>query len=165
MVTPTLLRWIANGLRLVAILATIFVVAGLIGFLTDEVRDSSKVSATRITLLGDGQTTKVVDITQPDPPADVERAREAQHTKAREFIDDVGDVVMSPFTWVGSGRQAWVQRLIDSGLALLLYGALGLFLADRARRFADEIRRDMLNAQEERAARARRESGTYVSPA
>ena len=165
MATPTLLRWVATVLRIAAVTATVFVLAGLIGFLTDEVRDSSKVSATRITLLGNGQTTKTVDITQPDPPAVVERAREGQHTKAREFIDDVGDVLMSPFTWVGSGRAAWVQRLIDSGLALLLYGVLGMFLADRARRFADEILRQMRTAQEEKAARQRRESGTYVSPA
>lgn len=165
MATPALLRWVAMVLRIAAVVATVFVVAGLIGFLTDEVRDSSKVSATRITLLGNGQTPKTVDITQPDPPADVERAREGQHSKAREFIDDVGDVLMSPFTWVGSGSRAWVQRLIDSGLALLLYGVLGMFLADRARRFADKIRRDMLAAQEEKAARLRRESGTYVSPA
>src|SRR6476620_5575950 len=119
MVTPTFLSWIAWVLRVAAIGATIFVVAGLIGFLTDEVRDSSKVSATRITLLDNGgQPTKTVDITQPDPPADVERAREREHSGGREFIDDVGDVLMSPFTWVGDGSKAWVQRLIDSGLAL-----------------------------------------------
>src|SRR3954452_15834929 len=109
MATPTLLRSIATVLRVAAVLATVFVVAGLIGFLTDEVRSSSKVSATRITLFDNGQATKTVDITQPDPPADVERARAGQHTKAREFIDDVGDVLMSPFSCVAGGSKAWVQ--------------------------------------------------------
>src|SRR4051812_17601378 len=65
MATPTLLRWIAFVLRIAAVLATLFVGAGLVGFLTDEVRDSSKVSATRITLLDNGRATRTVDITQP----------------------------------------------------------------------------------------------------
>lgn len=166
MATPTLLRWISTLLRAIAIFAVVFVLAGLLGFLTDEVRDSSKSSSTRIAIFNEGtHQTKTVDITQPDPPADVERAREQQHTKAREFIDDVGDVVMSPFSWATDGLRAFVQRLVDSGLALLLYGVLGLVLADRARRYADQIRRDMLRAKDEKAARERRESGTFVSPA
>src|SRR5437764_1783318 len=126
-VTPTFLRWFASLLRVAAVLAVAFVLAGLLGFLTDEVRDSSQASTTRITVFNPTtQKSKIVDITQPDPPADVERAREKKHSGAREFIDDVGDVLMSPFSWVAGGSRAWVQRLVDSGLALLIYGALGL---------------------------------------
>jgi hypothetical protein len=129
------------------------------------VNDSSKVSASRITLLGNTGEPVVVDITQPDPPPAVEKLREAKHTKAREVIDDVGDVLMSPFTWIADGRAVWVQRLLYSALALLVYGVFGLYLADRLRRWADQLRRQIITDAEEKAAAERRSSGSYASPA
>jgi hypothetical protein len=166
MIVPNILRLMSTLVRAASVVAVLFVVAGLIGFLTDEVRDSSKVSATRLSALnGTTGQTITVDITQPNPPSYIERAREKKHTGGREFIDDVGDVVLSPFTWVADGSKAWVQRLVDSGLALLIYGVLGLFVADRIRRLGDRYRRDVIGAADAKAAAERRESGTYVSPA
>ena len=159
------LRGCGSLIRLVSILAVVFVVAGLIGFLTDEVRDSSEVSATRITLVQGTAQPVVVDITDPDPSPFVEKVRESKHTKAREFIDDVNDVLLKPFTWIGQDRQVWVRRLICSGLALLCYGFLLQVLADWMRKQSDASRRAARTEKERAEAEERKRSGNYVSPA
>jgi len=161
----SLFRGFGSLIRIVSIVAVVFVVAGLIGFLTDQVRDASEVSATRISSVQGGQTAVVVDITDPDPSPFVERVREREHTDAREFIDDANDVLLKPFTWIGQDRQVWVQRLICSGLALFCYGFLLQLLADRLRRLGDQARREAIAAAEQKAAEERRASGTYASPA
>jgi len=161
----SLLRGFGSLIRIISIVAVVFVVAGLIGFLTDQVRDSSEVSATRISAVQGGQTAVVVDITDPDPSPFVESVREREHTDAREVIDDANDVLLKPFTWIGQDRDVWVQRLICSGLALFCYGFLLQLLADRLRRLGDQARREAIAAAERKAAEERRASGTYVSPA
>jgi hypothetical protein len=164
--TPSLFGLLSRLVRLASIVAVVLIVAGLLGLLTDEVRDTSKVQATRIQSPGDTGTTAVlVDITQPDPPAAVERAREQQHTSGREAIDDAGDVLMAPFTWIAKGSEPWVRRVLYSALALLLYGFVLQVLADKMKRLAEESRRRAFTAREADAAAKRRESGTYVSPA
>ncbi len=67
---------------------------------------------------------------RPDPSPDQERAREAAHGTVREGIDDLNDILLSPFADVGAGSESrWVRRTIPAVLALLVYG-LGLgFLA------------------------------------
>ena len=153
-------------LRIGAIVAVVFVVAGLVGFLTDEVRDTSDVQQTRIVDPGQATTrVVVVDITQPDPPASIERVREAEHTGAREVIDDVGDVLMGPFSWIIQDSEPWVRRLLYSALALVFYGFLLLVFADFVRRKGDEARRLQISARAEAAAAERKRTGTYVSPA
>jgi hypothetical protein len=166
MVEGSLLRVAGRLLQAASLIAIVLILAGLVGFLTDEVRGSSKVSATRFTTFNEvtGKA-KVVDITEPDPTPVVERAREAQHTDAREVIDDIGDAMMHPFAWVAGGSEAWVQRLLQSAIALLLYGFLGMLLADRLRRWGEKSRRGAIVAAEEAAAVKRRESGTFASPA
>jgi hypothetical protein len=166
MLAGSLMDVLSRLVRLFSIVAVLFVVAGLIGFLTDEVRNTSTVQATRIPDPGSGRVVTVtVDITQPDPPAAIEKAREQQHTSAREFIDDVGDVLMGPFTWIASGSKPWVQRLLYSALALFCYGFLLQMLADWMRRIADGSRRAERLAQEQAAAEERKRTGTYASPA
>jgi hypothetical protein len=152
--------------RLVSVAAVLFIVAGLLGFLTDSVRDTSKVEATRMDALGGTQPVIVtVDISQPDPPAAVERIRESRHTAAREFIDDAGDVLAVPFAWIAGGSQPWVRRLLYSALGLLLYGVVLQVLADWLRRLSDESRRQVFTEREAAAAAERKASGVYVSPA
>lgn len=166
MLTSSFLDVLSRLVRLFAIVAVCFIVAGLIGFLTDEVRDTSTVQATRITDPGSTRVVTVtVDISQPDPPAATERLREQQHTSGREVIDDVGDVLMSPFTFLIPGREPWVKRLLYSALALLLYGFVLFVVADWLKRQGDAARRDAFTEQERKAAEARRRSGTYQSPA
>jgi archaellum component FlaG (FlaF/FlaG flagellin family) len=160
------LRFSSSIIRLIAIAASVLVLAGLVGFLTDEVRSSSKVSETRLTTVQGGQPQTVsVDIGEPDPPAAVERVREKEHTDAREVIDDANDILFAPFSWIGDDRAPWVQRLICAGLALLIYGFVLMILADRIRRLGDQMRREAISAAEQKAAEERRASGTYASPA
>jgi hypothetical protein len=164
--TPSVLGLLSRLVRVVSIVTVVLIAAGLLGLLTDEVRDTSKVQATRVQSPGEtGATTVLVDITQPDPPATVEKARERQHTSAREAIDDAGDALMAPFTSIAKGSEPWVRRLLYSALALVLYGFLLQVLADKMRRLAEESRRRAFAAREQDAAAKRKESGTYVSPA
>jgi hypothetical protein len=150
--------------RVASILAVLLIVAGLIGFLTDSVRDTSKVQATRFGGAG-GPQAITVDISEPAPPAAVERIREQQHTSAREVIDDAGDLMAAPFSWIAKGSDPWVRRLIYSALGLLLYGVLLQVLADFIRRESDESRRRVFTEREAKAAARRKKSGTYASPA
>jgi hypothetical protein len=157
---------IASALRIAAIAAVIFIFAGLLGFLTDEVRNTSEVQRTRIVLPGQTQQqTVTIDVTQPDPPAAIERVREEEHTGAREVIDDVGDVLMSPFSWIIEGSEPWVRRLLYSALGLILYGLVLLVVADWLRRRGDSQRRHQISAKEEAEAAERKRTGSYASPA
>jgi Na+-transporting methylmalonyl-CoA/oxaloacetate decarboxylase gamma subunit len=157
---------LARLIRIASLIAVAFIVAGLIGLLTDEVRDTSKVQSTRIQDPGTGQqVTKTVDIEAPKPSAAIEQVREDEHTKGREVIDDVGDVLMGPFTWIMKGSDGAVRKLLYSALALILYGFLIQMLADFMRREADAQRRADKAAQEAAAAEERRKSGQFISPA
>jgi hypothetical protein len=166
MLTGSFLDVVARLIRILAVVACLFIIAGLIGFLTDEVRDTSKVQATRIQDPGSGQVvTQTVDITEPSPPASVERLREQEHTSGREVIDDVNDVLLGPFTFLIPGSEPWVKRLLYSALGLFVYGFLLLVLADWIRRRGDGSRRDAYADRERKAAEERRRTGTYQSPA
>lgn len=166
MLTGSFLDVVARLIRFCAIVACGFILAGLIGFLTDEVRDTSKVQATRIQDPGTGQTvTESVDITAPAPSAAVEKLREQQHTSAREVIDDVNDVLLEPFTFLIKGSDPWVKRVIYSGLGLFLYGFLLLVFADWIKRRGDGSKRDAYAERERKAAEERSRTGVYRAPA
>lgn len=157
---------VARLIRIASYVAIVFIVAGLIGLLTDLVRDQSKVQATRITDPGSGRVvTQSVDIEAPNPAADIEKIREQEHTSGREVIDDAGDVLMGPFTFLIGGSDGAVRKLLYSALALILYGFLLQLLADFMRREADGQRRADRAARDAKDAEERRKSGTYVSPA
>jgi hypothetical protein len=143
----------------VSVVATIFVLLGLAGLIYDEVRGSSTSKQTEFLGVGETSTrTEEIDIAEPDPPAAVERLRESRHTGAREAWDDVGDVILSPFMWARSS-EGWVQRLLASGIALLVYLLGFQLLADVLRRMSN---REMREAQ---AERIRKESSTgFRSP-
>src|SRR4051794_36797433 len=166
MLTGSLIEVLSRLVRLASIVAVLFIVAGLIGFLTDEVRDTSTVQATRIPDPGSGRVvTTTIDITQPDPPLAIEKAREAEHTSGREVIDDVGDILMAPFSSIIEGSKPWVRRLLYSALALFFYGFLLQVLADFMRRQSDGSRRAAMLEREAAAAAERKRTGTYASPA
>jgi hypothetical protein len=166
MLAGSFLDVLARFVRLFSIVAVVFIVAGLIGFLTDEVRDTSKVQSTRIVDPGTGSTvTETIDIEQPAPPLAIERVRQEEHTGGREFIDDVGDILMNPFTFLIKGSDGAVRRLLYSALALILYGFLLQVLADFIRRQSDGARRAARSAKDQAEAEERRKTGSYVSPA
>ena len=71
-----------------------------------------------------GQVSAVVD-----PGGATERQRESHHTKAREAIDDVNDVILRPFAAPLSSDNVWVKRGVPTLLGLLVYGLLLLYLA------------------------------------
>lgn len=91
--------------------------------------------------------------------------REKDHSGGREFIDDVNDVLLGPFTFLIEGSDGAVRHLLYSGLGLLLYGLLLQMLADFMRTQSDASRRASISAKEQAAAEERRKSGQYISPA
>jgi hypothetical protein len=64
-----------------------------------------------------------------DPGGATERQRESHHTKPRETIDDVNDVLLRPFAAPLSSDNVWVKRGVPTFLGLLVYGLLLLYLA------------------------------------
>ena len=106
-------------LRIASIVLSIIVAAGFLMFAVDEFNQAS--SAQRNELAG---------YEQPDPTPAGERAREARNSKGREYIDDANDILLRPFAGIASSSSSrWVQRLVPTVLALLLYGFLLAFLA------------------------------------
>jgi hypothetical protein len=111
----------ARPIRIAVTVACLFVVAGWGAFAIDQARGASKESVAGIA--GDPNTFS-------DPSPDQERAREQQNGSVREFVDDVNDVLLSPFAGItDSSGSKWVRRSIPALIALLVYGFGGGFLA------------------------------------
>ena len=153
---------LARFIRIFSVVACLFIVGGLIGLLTDEVQDTSSVQATRFT--AQGAVAVTVDIESPKPSPAVEAIREKERS-GREFIDDVNDVLLGPFTWLIEDSDGAVRHLLYAGLGLLIYGLLLQMLADFMRKQSDASRRAAISAKEQAAAEERRKSGQYTSPA
>ena len=62
------------------------------------------------------------NVNQADPSPKTEREREKQHGQVREAIDDVDDVLVSPFAGVVHSNSIWTQRGIPTLIAFLLFG-------------------------------------------
>jgi len=106
---------IDGALRGVAVLASAIVALSFVLFAVEEVRSASE-----------RQQSAIVD---PGPGA--ERQRAADHTPAREAVDDANDVLLKPFAGLVHSDNAWATRGIPALLGLLVYG-LGLaYLARR----------------------------------
>ena len=104
-----------SSLRLIAIVASLFVIAGWGLFAIAEARTATDATTTEI------QGRKATRVA--DPPPEQERARERAHGEAREVIDDVNDVLLSPFAPVtASSGSIWARRSIPALIALLVYG-------------------------------------------
>jgi hypothetical protein len=158
--------FLASVVRVASVLATLFILAGFLGYLTDVVRDTSKVNAAGVPAPAAAPIpTLTIDISEPDPSPAVEQVRQSEHTAAREVIDDVGDALAAPFTWIAADSRTWVRRVLYSVLGLLLYGLGGHILADRLRRLSDDARRRAVRERQAAEAAQRRASGNYVSPA
>ena len=74
------------------------------------------------------QAEKVVGINEPSPDPQNERQREQKHSDVREAIDDANDVLTQPFAGVVDSSSIWVQRIVTTLLALLVYGVLARIL-------------------------------------
>jgi len=114
-------------LRGLAVLASLFVIVSWGLFAIDEARSASD------------QTTAEVEgrraARSADPSPEQERARERAHSGARELVDDVNDVLLSPFAPLSEKAiSRWVRRSIPAVIALLVYGFGLSVLARFARR-------------------------------
>jgi hypothetical protein len=113
-------------LRALAIVVSIFVLAGWSLFAIDEIRSASDHTQAQI---AGAKATR-----QPDPTSREERARERIHNAVREAIDDVNDVLLAPLAFAtDDSPSAWARRTAPALLALLLYGFGLAFLARFAR--------------------------------
>jgi hypothetical protein len=118
---------IAALIRWLAIFASAFVA---LSFLYFAVNQTSNASRNQVNAIVGGSGVKAESATKvPNPPKDVEQVREQENDKLHEFVDDVDDVLLSPFTGIVDSDSIWVLRLIPLGLALLIYGIGGLYLA------------------------------------
>jgi hypothetical protein len=106
---------IDRALRSIAVVTSAVIALSFVLFAVEEVREASN------------RQVAVVS-----PGAEQESRRAAGHTKAREALDDVNDVILRPFAGVpGNAENVWALRGIPALLGLLLYG-LGLaYLARR----------------------------------
>jgi hypothetical protein len=101
------------ALRAIALVSCAIIALSFVLFATEQAGDASQ-----------GQVSAVVD-----PGGATERQRESHHTKPRETIDDVNDVLLRPFAAPLSSDNAWVKRGVPTLLGLLVYGLLLLYLA------------------------------------
>jgi hypothetical protein len=114
------------SLRAVAIVASLFVLAGWSLFAVDEVRSASNDTQAQI---AGAEASR-----QADPTPRQERARERAHNAGREAIDDVNDVLLAPLAFLTQDSSStWARRTAPAMLALLLYGFGLAFLARYAR--------------------------------
>jgi hypothetical protein len=101
--------------------ATVFVALGFVLFALDE---SDKGSREQISKVDDAMNA-------PDPTSREELVRERKHGTVREAIDDVNDALLKPFApLVDDATSTWKRRTIPTILALVLYGLIGLLLAN-----------------------------------
>jgi hypothetical protein len=119
---------IAQIVRWAALIACAFVTLSFLFFAINQTSTASKNQVNAITR--EAPEIKPESITKlPNPPPRVEKAREKENSKFHEFVDDVDDILLAPFTGISNSSSIWVRRLIPFVLALLVYGLGGLYLA------------------------------------
>ena len=96
-------------------------------FLVDQTSDASQNQVNAIT--GEAGVKAESATKVPNPPAAVEKVREQENDGFHEFVDDVDDVLLAPFTGIVDSDNIWVRRLVPLVLALLIYGLLGQYVA------------------------------------
>ena len=121
---------IAALLRWAAILASAIVTLSFLFFVVSQTSTASQNSVNEITNQADVKPESATKL--PNPPEKIEALRDKENDKFHEYVDEADDVLLSPFTSISSSKSIWVRRLIPLGLALLIYGAGGLYLARSA---------------------------------
>jgi hypothetical protein len=118
---------IAAAVRWLSLFAVAFV---SLSFLYFAVNQTSNASQNQVNAIARVAGVKAESATKvPDPPADVEKLREEENDTFHEYVDDVDDVLLAPFTGLIDSDSIWVRRLVPLGLALLIYGLAGQYLA------------------------------------
>ena len=115
---------IARGVTWVSTIAALVLIASFGLFAIDQAQDGSKQQVAKLGWEIEPGAPPV-NVNQADPSPKTERAREKQHGDVREAIDDVDDVLVSPFTGVVDSNSIWAQRGVPTLIAFLLF-AVGL---------------------------------------
>ncbi|MEJ7750047.1 MAG: hypothetical protein WKF32_01185 [Thermoleophilaceae bacterium] len=119
----------ANLVRILALTASAIVVLSFVFFVVDQLTEGSENQVRSVR--GDSQRARSdALIDAPNPGPRVEQARDRQHSDIRELIDDGDDVLLSPFTGIVESSNVWASRLVPGGIGILLYGLLGMMLAN-----------------------------------
>ena len=105
--------------RLVAILASGFVLLGFAFFAVDEMERGSQTQQNLIDRETKGAEYDPAPIA---PTPGQEAAREQVNSPVHEIVDDVNDVLLNPFTGLVDTNDRWVAHGVPALLALLLYG-------------------------------------------
>jgi hypothetical protein len=105
----------------VSTIASIVLVASFGLFAIDQARNGSKQQVAKLGAKLE-PTNASTNVNQADPTPKTERARERAHGSVREAIDDVDDVLVSPFAGVIDSKSIWVQRGVPTLIAFLLFG-------------------------------------------
>ncbi len=110
-------------IRLVAIVASAFVLFGFAYFATDEMSRGSQTQQNELASQLKSEANGPAPLA-PSPEQEVDRER--VNGPVREFVEDANDVLLGPFTGlVESAEDRWVTHGVPALLGLLLYG-LGL---------------------------------------
>lgn len=118
---------VAAAIRWLSLFACAFVTLSFLYFAVNQTSTASQNQVNSI--VGDAGVKAESATKVPDPPKDVEKVREQENDKFHEFVDDVDDVLLSPFSTIIDSKSIWVRRLVPLALALLIYGLLGQYLA------------------------------------
>jgi hypothetical protein len=118
---------LAAGVRWAALFACAFVTLSFLYFAVNQTSTASQNQVSAIAGTAGVQAESATKV--PNPPPDVEKVRQQENDKFHEFVDDVDDVLLAPFTGIVDSNEIWVRRLVPLGLALLIYGIGGLYLA------------------------------------
>ena len=118
---------LATVVRWASLIACAFVILGFLYFLVDQTSSASQNQVNAITGAAGVKAESATKV--PNPPAAVEKLREQENDGFHEFVDDVNDVLLSPFTGIADSDNIWVLRLVPLALALLIYGLLGQYVA------------------------------------
>jgi hypothetical protein len=118
---------IAAAVRWLSLFACAFVTLSFLYFAVNQTSNASQNQVNAI--VGDAGVKAESATKVPDPPKNVELVREKENDQFHEFVDDVDDVLLAPFTTLFDSDNIWVRRLIPLGLALLIYGLAGQYLA------------------------------------
>jgi hypothetical protein len=113
---------IARIVTWVSTLASLVLVVSFAMFAIDQARNSSEQQVRKLGIELGSSSNASTNVNRADPSPRTEREREKRHGDVREAIDDVDDVLISPFAGIVDSKDIWVQRGVPALIAFLLFG-------------------------------------------
>jgi len=109
-------------LRWFSIAATAILLLSFGLFAIDQAYKGSSQQVAKIGYANEAQASARDNINQANPTPRIERARERRHLSPREALDDVNDLLISPFAGITDSTSIWLQRGLPTMIALLVFG-------------------------------------------